>query len=152
MTEVIFTYRPFDWSAIASVNSVTRNETKSPFDHVSMKHAGFVYESVVKKGVHQISWDEWTEGREGTYLFVYQLPSDAVDWFAFERLKGKGYDTMAILYHLLDKEEKLKNKPNDKIYCSELMAHMLKLPNPWEWTPAMVERELREYNSYIIDL
>ena len=152
MIEIIFTSRPISWKPISWVNAITRMKTNSPFDHVALKCRGYVHESTSGKGVHKIKYEDWLMGREGTYLFIYQVPNDLINFGIFENLKGRGYDYKANILYLFGRKKALKKKANDKLFCSELIAHMMRLENPYEYTPDDIEYKLREYESYIINL
>jgi len=51
MIEIIFTSRPLSKKTISWINAITRMKTRSPFDHVSLKYRGDIYESVAGEGV-----------------------------------------------------------------------------------------------------
>ena len=152
MTEIIFTSRPLSLSPISWVNAVTRMKTNSPFDHVSLRYKGYVYESTSGAGVHKIPYAEWIKGREGTYLFIYQIPDNLIDFSIFDKLEGKKYDYKANLLFLLNRTKGLKKQSNDRIFCSELIANMMVLINPFLYTPDGLELTLREYECYIVNL
>ncbi len=153
MIEVIFTSRPLSLKPISWVNAVTRIKTKSPFDHVSLKYKGYIHESTAGKGVHKIHFDEWTKGREGSYLICYEIEDrNKVKFIHFENLLGTKYDYWANIYYLIGAKKMLERKSRQRMFCSELIAEMLELDNPHEYTPDDLERELRDYNSYIIEL
>jgi len=151
--DIIFTCRPVEIKKpISWVNAITRMKTRSPFDHVSVEYKDYVYESVAGKGVHKIHWNDWVKGREGTYLISYEIPRHLVSFSKFQDLEGTGYDFMANVYYLFNKKEKLANKANNKMFCSELVAHMLGFKDPHLYTPDDLERKLREYDCYITEI
>jgi len=152
MIEIIFTSRPLSKKPISWVNAITRIKTRSPFDHVSLKYRGDIYESVAGEGVQKIPFSEWVKDRKNTYLFIYQVDRGDVSFNRFKELEGKGYDYAANLWHLLGMEHKLKHRASKKIYCSELIASMMGMKDSHEVTPDELERRLREYNSYITEL
>jgi len=55
------------------INAITRIKTRSPFDHVSLKYRGDIYESVAGEGVQKIPYSEWVKDRK-KHLSIY-LPS-----------------------------------------------------------------------------
>jgi len=155
MIEIIFTSRPLSIKPISWVNAITRAVTRSPFDHVSIKYNTDIYESTAKDklnkkgGVHKVEFKEWVKYRKGSYLFIYELELDKVSFNRFNELEGVGYDYAANLYHLLGMKKMLKNKPNKKIYCSELIASMMGMKDAHSVTPTILEDRLRKYESYI---
>jgi len=151
MIEIIFTYRPKSFKPISWVNQITRGKIKAPFDHAMALSKEKVYESVVKKGVHKMQFNEWIDGREGTYLFRYQLPANHVDFNVFDKLEGTGYDWKANIWFLLGLEENLKNNPNELIFCTELLALMLHLEDAHTYTPKKLEAYLRIRYTVKID-
>lgn len=153
MIEIIFTSRPLSLKPISWVNAITRIKTRSPFDHVSLKYKGYIYESTAGKGVHKIHWSDWVIGREGSYLLCYEIEKrDAIKFIVFENLLGTKYDYWANIYYLFGAKKMLKRKSKDRMFCSELIASMMGYPNPHEFTPDDLERELRDYKSYITEL
>lgn len=153
MIEIIFTSRPLSLKPISWVNALTRVKTRSPFDHVSLKYKGYIYESTAGKGVHKIHWDEWTKGREGSYLICYEIDRVDVKFIHFEDLLGTKYDYAANFYYLLGMYKMLERKTRKRMFCSELIAEMLEYKDPHTFTPDDIERKLRDkYNSYIVEL
>ena len=83
---------------------------------------------------------------------VYQIPRGEVSFNRFEELRGKKYDYKANLLYLFGLKKHLKRKANKRIYCSELVANMLGLKEPWKYSPKDIEKELRKNPSYIMNL
>lgn len=155
MIEIIFTSRPLSIKPISWVNAITRAVTRSPFDHVSIKYNTDIYESTAKDklnkkgGVHKVQFKDWVKYRKGSYLFVYEVDRSDISFNMFDYLDGTGYDYAANFYHLVGLNKMLKNKPNKKIYCSELVALMMGMKDAHKVTPAILEERLRKYESYI---
>ena len=140
MIESVLTHRPFQFTKpISYVNEISRIRTKSPFCHISIRKDGFVYESTAGPGVHKIDADLWKYGREGTTVFIYEMPEDYLNFDIFNDLEGKKYDYWANIQYAFRRgenlEKALKKNPNDKIYCSELWANMAEKNDPSTWTP-----------------
>ena len=152
MIEIILTSRPTTWHPISWVNAITRIKTRSPFDHVALKFKGYVYESTAGKGVHRIRYEDWIKGRGGSYLFIYQVPVNRVSFEVFDNLKGRKYDYKANLLFLFNRSKGLKKDPTKRLFCSELVAHMMRLEQPYTYTPEDLELKLREYETYITNL
>jgi hypothetical protein len=150
--DIIFTNRPVSIRPISWVNAITRVHTKSPFDHVSLEYRDTVFESAAPKGVQKLHWNDWVEDRKGTYLICYQVPRSEVSFHVFESLEGRKYDYPANMYHLFGWDRLLKKRKTKRIYCSELIAMMLGMKDAHEVTPDDLERRLREYPSYIMEL
>lgn len=111
-------------------------------DHISMEKDGIIYESTVGKGVQDIPFEEWKKGREGTFLLIYEVPDDFLDFDIHDIYKGTKYDLKSIINIMLNRFEKLKKNPTDKIYCSEYYAMMRGHEDFYQWSPARAEREL----------
>jgi hypothetical protein len=152
MIEIIFTSRPLSKKPISWINAITRMKTRSPFDHVSLKYRGDIYESVGGEGVHKIPFDEWIKDRKDTYLFIYQVDREDVSFNRFRELEGLEYDYAANFWHLFNRKNKLKKRANKKMYCSELIANMMGMSDAHEVTPDLLERRLRDFNSYITEI
>lgn len=128
------------------VNALTRFKTKSPFDHVALydEVLGIVYESVAGKGVHQLHYSTWRKGREGSYLFIYDVPYNmTIDMNVFLNLEGVGYDYKANLLYMFNKVDRLKHRATKKIFCSELVAMLLKFREPYLFSPDGIEKYAR---------
>lgn len=143
--EVILTSRPVSWkSPISWVNSITRLRTRSPFDHVAILYNGVVYESTSGPGVHCQLFREWTKGREGTYLFCYKIPKDQeIDFKFFNSVRGKKYDYWANILFLFGAKHGLKKHSTKRYFCSELVASMLQMKEPYLYTPDDMEEFMR---------
>ena len=152
MIEIIFTSRALSWKPISWVNAISRIKTQAPFDHVSLKYKGDIYESVAGDGVQKIPFEDWVKTRKNTYLFIYQLDREDVSFNRFNELLGSGYDYKANLLHLFNQTKRLKKRANKKQYCSELIANMMGMKDAHEVTPSILERRLRDYTSYITEI
>lgn len=136
MAHLVFTSRPLSIKQpISIVNAISRVVEGTFVDHVAILKDGVIYESVAGKGVHSMEYDEWKIGREGTHLFLLEIDDDLVDFNKFKLLKGKKYDYMANLFHLFKMDKRLAVRPLKRIYCSELAAIMLGVPNSYDITP-----------------
>lgn len=125
MPQIIATYRPFDFDkGISYVNSITRNKQRAPYDHVCYLENGVIYESVVKRGVRKIDFEEWKKGREGTHLFMYDVPLHMFNINVFEKLEHKQYDVPSNFWHLFNFKKLLNYKPYELINCAELLGLM----------------------------
>lgn len=143
---IILTSRPVSLkSPISWVNAITRIKTRSPFDHVSLYSDRTIFESVAGKGVHSIPFNEWVNGREGTYLFCYKIPDGTkVDFEKFWEEEGKKYDYKANLLFLFGKHKNLKKKSTERYFCSELVATMIGIREPYRITPDNLEEYMRK--------
>lgn len=138
MRKAILTYRPRETfrKPISEINYRTRKKTGKPVDHIAYYENGIIYESAAPMGVHSIPYDEWIKGREGTTLFVFDLPDGFVNVGVFERYDGTPYDYWAnVLYYLNAKEERLKKRANEKLFCSEIFMLAAGYSDSWNWTP-----------------
>lgn len=136
MPQIIATYRPFKFTkGICYINSGTRNKQQAPFDHIAYCQNGWVFESVIKHGAHHIKFDEWVKGREGTHLFIYDVPYGLFDQHIFWKLKNTAYDTPSNIYHLFGLINLLPLNGSRKNNCAEILARMMLHPNPDEMTP-----------------
>lgn len=141
---VIATYRPFQWlKPISWINSATRQKQRTPYDHIAILKGGYVYESVVGKGVRKIHFDEWRKGREGTTLFMFKVQEIEYDMPTFNRLIGRKYDTPANLFNLFGLFKLLSFKADKRIQCAELIASMKMLDKPELYTPRKIVDLLR---------
>jgi len=144
MTQVVLTSRPITINPISWINAITRIKTRSPFDHVTLLIDGVIYESAAGTGVHSISLDKWSKGRESTYLFLYDVPNTTVVNFdSFRYAEGRGYDYKANLLFLFGRVKKLKKKSTRRYFCSELVAEMLNLAEPYHFAPDNLESWMR---------
>ena len=151
MTESILTHRPFEFAkGISYVNEISRIRTGSPFCHISIRKDGYIYESTAGKGVHKMDADLWMHDREGTTIFIYEMPEHYLDFGVFDFMEGKGYDYLANIQYALRRgknlDKALSKNPNDKIYCSELWANMAHKNKPWEWTPHKCALDMAQKN------
>lgn len=145
MPKAILTYRPRQTfrKPISEVNYRTRKKTGKPVDHIAYYENGRIYESAAPMGVHSVPFEEWKKGREGTTLFVFDLPENFIDLGIFETYHGTPYDYWAnILYYLNAKEERLKKNANKKLFCSEVFMMAAHYDEPWTWTPGGCLEEL----------
>lgn len=150
--KLILTHRPIKLKSINVINAITRAKTQCPFDHVAAYNNGIVYESTFGKGVHKQDFDEWKIGRDGSYLTIMTLPKDVLDLEVFDMYEGRGYDVKANLLWLTNQPEKLKKRPTDKFYCSELIGAMAKADDFYEWTPARCVQEFIDNPAKIMIL
>lgn len=155
MTYIVVTYRPFEWlKPISWVNSITRQKKRAPYDHVAYLEEGYIYESVVGKGVHNIRFEDWTKGREGTTLLLFKVDRLDLDMNVFHKLKGRKYDIPSNLFNLFGITKLLSRKADKKIQCSELIANMMHLDKPETYTPRMIVdimiKERRTQNTRVI--
>lgn len=138
MGQAILTYRPRQIfrKPISEVNYRTRKKTGKPVDHIAYLENGWIYESAAPKGVIKTPYEDWVKGREGTTLFIFDLPKGFVDVEVFEKHIDFPYDYWAnILYYFNAKEERLKKNAGAKLFCSEIFMMAANYPNPWTWTP-----------------
>lgn len=143
--QVILTSRPLSLNPISWVNSITRIKTRSPFDHVAIDYSSVIYESAAGTGVHMQEFNDWTDKRKGSYLFCYEIPDiKYIDFAAFWQVKGSGYDYKANLLFLFGAKKGLKRNHTKRWFCSELVATMLRLKNPFEFTPDDIEEYCRK--------
>lgn len=138
MVQAVFTNRPLSIKPISWVNGITRVKTKRPFDHVSILKDGVIYESTAGVGVHKIPFEEWKKGREGTTIFLFNMPEHHFSFDRFDSLEGVKYDLKANLLFLMGMDDKLKNNSLKAIFCSELLALMEFKPDHYRWTPGML--------------
>jgi hypothetical protein len=111
-------------------------KTRSPFDHVALNDNGIIYESTSGAGVQLIGMELWKIGREGTYLFCYKIPDNhKVDLEQFWRARGKKYDYWANILFLFGAKHGLKKRATKRYFCSELVATVLGLKDPFSYTP-----------------
>lgn len=149
MTEVIFTYRPFELrKKISWINLITRQISKrgrdlvyAP-DHVAIKHKGYVYESSAGVGVHRIQYSEWVKGREGTTLQVYEVPHYYIDLDMFELVKGRPYDYRSALFHFFGYEKGMKRRAFKAFTCSEFVGLMIGHKEWYKALPIDIKEEL----------
>ncbi len=147
MTEIIFTYRPFRWiKPISWINRITRKISRAPYDHVAIKKDGVIYESTTGKGVRSIGYSDWKKGREGTYLFIYTAPDDAVDLIFFKQFEGRGYDYQSAINHFFHRKEAMAKRSYKKFTCSEFVALCMHMYDHWKALPRDVERECEMKN------
>lgn len=147
MAKIIFTFRPVQLKKpISWINAITRLMQGYPRDHVSILHDGQIFESIVGPGVQKISLDDWAADRIGTDVVIYEVPAELIDFELFDRLLKAGikYDIRAAIYHLFGFEEKLMNRAEVAVNCSELVAMMLKMENAYKALPEDVEYYLRD--------
>lgn len=142
MTKVILTYDPLDGKFMSIANLINRSKQHYPFDHIAMVKDGIVYESTFRVGVHTIDFEEWKKDRQGTFLLIYTVPDDFIDFDLLENYIGKPYDLRAIVNILRNRFDKLKKNANDRIFCSELYAIGRRHDEPYYWSPGRCEIEL----------
>lgn len=137
--QILLTSRPLSSKPISLINWLTQVKTQSPFDHVAIEHEGIVYESVVKVGVHKLLFKDWVVGREGTYLFKYEVPATEIDLSVFDKYNNSGYDIKAnLIYFFIPKKWKkklLSKKWENDFFCSEITAIAMRLKDPSFYTP-----------------
>lgn len=155
MPYLISTYRPFEWlKPISWVNSGTRQKQRYPVDHVAYYCNGYIYESVVGKGVRSISYNDWIKTRQGTTLTLFQVDASQFDLNVFDRLEGTKYDIPANLFNLFGLFKLLRYKADKRIQCAELIANMMHLDKPEIFTPRMIVdimiKERRTQNIKVI--
>ena len=153
--EIIFTYRPFEWKKpISWINRITRKISKSPYDHISIKKEGWVYESTAGIGVHKIKWSDWVKGREGTTVQVHQAPNHAFNWMIFQELNGRPYDYRSAILHVFKAKRRMRKRAMKAFTCSEFVGAMMNQPNFWELLPSDIKEicNKRKYPLYEIEL
>lgn len=139
MSSIVLTYRPVSFKQLMStINLIARIDQKCPYDHGAYLRDGIIYESIAGPGVHEIPYDEWIIGREGSWLTFFDIDPELIDLNVFNHFKGTKYDYMANLWWLINQQEKLKKNPTKRLYCTELLGLMLKQENYYEWTPRTV--------------
>ena len=168
MAKIIFTHRPFQLRRpISWANGLTRTKTKNFTDHVcwtmddgEITNDSVVYESVVGDGVHVITYGEWIDGRIGTILFVYEIPEHIIDmdvFFIFLK-SGTKYDTIALVWLLFGRNDKLKKNATTRQFCSELVANVMAkwmiangfsdYQNPFWISPGKIQMDLESIGHH----
>lgn len=146
--KLILTSRPFSiLKPMSWVNATTRAITNSPFDHVALLDDYTIFESAAGEGVNNMPYRTWIKDRKGSYLFMYNVPSDFfVSFNAYYKLHGRKYDYKANILFLLRLKKKLKKCSTKRLFCSELIATMFNLPEPYLYTPCDIEEFARQNN------
>lgn len=151
---IVLTYRPLTKNPISWINAITRWIQGYPRDHIAIKRGEFVYESTIKKmdggtGVQKILWEDWVDGRMGTWCKVFVLPADEIDWMLLKRFTGTKYDTRAAIFHFLQKidadgkwSERLRKRKDRAVTCSEYFAIGAGMPDAFKALPVDCEKWL----------
>lgn len=147
--KVIFTNRALSIKPISWINAITRINTKSPFDHVSLFDGSFIYESTSGKGVHKIEYEKWIKDRKNTYIFIYDVDDNYFDLSKFEILKGIKYDYLANFLYLFGFKSLLKRNSNKRIFCSEFVAIIMRLEYSYNYTPEDIENKVNLISNKI---
>lgn len=139
MPYIIATYRPFEWlKPISWINSISRQKKRAPYDHIAYLKEGYIYESVIGKGVHKIAFEDWKKGREGTTLALFKVKESDLDLNVFCKLEGRKYDIPANFFNLFGLTKLLSKNADKRIQCAELIANMMHLYKPEIYTPRMI--------------
>jgi len=133
---------------MAFANLINRTKQHYPFDHIAILKDGEIWESAFKVGVRKIDFEDWKEGREGTFLLIYTVPDDFIDFDLLENYMGRKYDLKAILNILRNRFDKLKKNADNKIFCSEFYAIGRRHDEPYLWSPGRCEIELSNLQQF----
>ena len=139
---------------LSPIASLIRLAEGTPYNHVFIKFREpvtgelLIFEASYTV-VYLVRAEQWEKGNEVVHdVRIYPTPAEHVDILTkgFKALQ-KPYSFMSILGHLVMKVGRLPRNPykdrGRSYICSELVAHLLNIPNPEEQTPRSIFEHLQ---------